>query len=65
MRVHYAHYNLYTLGVVFPLFGWLSFLFLGEFEGNTNIDVAIKSGSTIDADREGKMVDSRSKLTTR
>ena len=35
------------IGVVFPLFGWLSFLFLGEFEGNTNISVAVKSGSTV------------------
>ena len=34
------------IGVVFPFTGLLSFLFLDDFEGNANISVAIKSGST-------------------
>ena len=35
------------IGVVFPFMGLLSFLFLDGFEGNTNISVPIKSGSTV------------------
>ena len=27
--------------------GWLSFLFLDDFEGNANVSAAIKSGSTV------------------
>ena len=33
--------------VAFPFMGWLSFLFLDDFEGNADISVAIKSGSTV------------------
>ena len=34
-------------GVFFPFMGSLSFLFLDDFEGNANISVSIKSGSTV------------------
>ena len=47
---NYTHYTLYRSCL--PIHGVvivrsLSFLFLDDFEGNTNISVAIKSGSTI------------------
>ena len=47
---NYAHYTLYRSCL--PINGiavvrLLSFLFLDDFEGNTNISVAIKSGSTV------------------
>ena len=35
------------IGVVFSFIGSLSCLFLDDFEGNPNISVAIKSGSTV------------------
>ena len=35
------------VGVVFPFMGSLSFLFLDDFKGNTNVSVAINSGSTV------------------
>ena len=35
------------IGIVFPFIGSLSLLFLDDFEGNANISVAIKSGSTV------------------
>ena len=38
---------MHYIGVVFPFMGLPSFLFLDDFEGNINISVAIKSGSTV------------------
>ena len=47
---NYTHFTLYRSCL--PIYGIaivrsLSFLFLGDFEGNTNISVAIKSGSKV------------------
>ena len=47
---NYAHYTLYRSCL--PIYGIainrsLSLLFLDDFEGNANISVAIKSGSTV------------------
>ena len=51
--IHYRNYAYYTLHrSCLPIYGitivkLLSFLFLDDFEGNANISVAIKSGSTV------------------
>ena len=50
---NYTHYTLYRSCL--PIYGIaiarsLSFLFLDDFEGNANISVAIKSGSTVKED---------------
>ena len=51
--IHYKNYIHYTLyKSCLPIYGIaiirsLSLLFLDDFEGNTNISVAIKSGSTV------------------
>ena len=51
--IRYKNYALYTLyRSCLPIYGiaiirLLSFLFLDDFEGNANISVAIKSGSTV------------------
>ena len=47
---NHAHYTLYKSCL--PIYGIaivrsLSFIFLDDFEGNANISVAIKSGSTV------------------
>ena len=51
--IHYRNYTQYGLHrSCLPIYGIaiissLSFLFLDDFEGNANISVAIKSGSTV------------------
>ena len=53
VRIRYRNYAHYTLDRSFPpIYGIatvrsLSFLLLDDFEGNANISVAIKSGSTV------------------
>ena len=49
---NYAHYTLYWSCLLIygiAIIRSLSFLFLDGFEGNANISVAIKSGSTVAA----------------
>ena len=40
---NYTHYTIYVIATVISL----SFLFLDGFQGNANISIAIKSGSTV------------------
>ena len=47
---NYTHYSVYRSCLpmyVAAIVRWLSSLFLDDFEGNANIPVAIKSGSTV------------------
>ena len=44
---YYTLYRICLLIYVITTFRLLSFLFFDDFEGNANIQVAIKSGSTV------------------